>query len=267
MKLRFATAILFVIATLGISIGHYQVYTLQKQLKEANVYIKNLQLSIARAETRLQNEITDLDTKTYLAKKDHDTRFAIVQSNLDMINSTIDADKKRWARIRKVRDAIKQTLPESHPMQGCRKKPTPATIIQIATAVIDISDRYGVVPALTLGIIRRESAFCNEAISRAGARGLMQLMPATAADQVAEIGAPLKVYRIRDNIHLGVYYISKRLIDFEGNQDLALKAYNAGVNHVLKVKAGEIEDYYKEPREYAKAVLAFKKEYLAMGVQ
>lgn len=256
-----------IVMFLFLSAFFYNNYKINEKINNnfINSFKQNQQIEVTQIQ--LIQELNSLNEKLKIREILIDTHIATIKANITLINNSIDSDKKRWERIKLVQQAIKNTLPENHPYPDCRNKPTPATIIQIATAVIDISDRYGVNPALTLAIIRRESAFCNEAISKAGARGLMQLMPSTARDQITEIGAALKIYTIRDNIHLGVYYISKRLIDFDGNEDLALKAYNAGAAHVLKVISGEKEDFYKEPKDYARIVLMYKEEYQNIGVQ
>ncbi|MGE0824473.1 MAG: lytic transglycosylase domain-containing protein [Candidatus Binatia bacterium] len=113
--------------------------------------------------------------------------------------------------------------------------------------------RYGVEFELVKAVIRAESAFNPWAVSRAGARGLMQLMPATAADHgVADIHSP------RDNIDGGVRHLRILLDRFNGNVMLALAAYNAG--------AGAVEKYngippYQETQEYVRKVLRFRDSY------
>jgi len=120
------------------------------------------------------------------------------------------------------------------------------------------------------GIIRQESAFSPQARSRTGARGLMQLMPATAKDVV-------KKHRIRHrhglnlsqpahNIELGSLYIADMLKRFDGQQALAIAAYNAGPNRVAKwEKSMPLEQEalwielipFNETRRYVQHVLAF----------
>ncbi len=91
-------------------------------------------------------------------------------------------------------------------------------------------------PALVLAVIRQESAFDPEVVSRAGARGLMQLMPATARRVAKDLKLPYQRARLTEdwgyNMQLGRAYLGKLLEDYEGSAALALAAYNAGPNRV-----------------------------------
>ena len=113
--------------------------------------------------------------------------------------------------------------------------------------------RYGVEFALVKAVIKAESAFDPWALSHAGARGLMQLMPDTAAMHgVADIHAP------RDNIEGGVRHLRLLLDQFEWDVPLALAAYNAG--------AGAVSRYngippYQETQDYVRRVLRYRESY------
>lgn len=90
--------------------------------------------------------------------------------------------------------------------------------------------------ALLLAIVRQESAFAPDAMSRAGARGLMQLMPATAANIARKIDVQYSLDRLTSdgiyNLVLGRSYLEKLLDDFGGSYVLAIAAYNAGPGRV-----------------------------------
>lgn len=90
--------------------------------------------------------------------------------------------------------------------------------------------------ALLLAIVRQESAFAPDAMSRAGARGLMQLMPATAANVARKIDVQYSLDRLTSdgiyNLVLGRSYLEKLLDDFGGSYALAIAAYNAGPGRV-----------------------------------
>jgi soluble lytic murein transglycosylase len=91
-------------------------------------------------------------------------------------------------------------------------------------------------PALALGIMRQESSFDVAALSPAGARGLMQLMPATAQEVARRIGEPTSLAALTadpgHNMRLGTAYLRGVLDQFGGAVPLAVAAYNAGPNRV-----------------------------------
>jgi soluble lytic murein transglycosylase len=86
--------------------------------------------------------------------------------------------------------------------------------------------------ALTYAIIRQESQFEPEAVSRAGARGLMQLMPATARAVAKSDGqnahSEARLFEPAYNVRLGRAYLASLIDDFNGSYVLAIAGYNAG---------------------------------------
>jgi soluble lytic murein transglycosylase len=118
-----------------------------------------------------------------------------------------------------------------------------------------------------MAIARRESAFSPLARSPVGARGLMQLMPATGQSVAKSVGVKVStndLYKVDYNITLGSAYYRQLLERFDGNRAVALAAYNAGPNRVknwlgkdLPLDAWIETIPYAETREYVKAVLAY----------
>ncbi len=124
---------------------------------------------------------------------------------------------------------------------------------------------------LIYAIARQESAFAADAVSHAGARGLMQLMPATAKEQAKHSG--ITNHRTQDlftpehNIHLGSAYLGKLLNDFNGNRILAAAAYNAGKHRVKRwLKTPQAKTPadvwvevipFRETRQYVQNVLTY----------
>lgn len=96
----------------------------------------------------------------------------------------------------------------------------------------------GVEKALALAIIRQESMFDRTAVSSAGALGLMQLLPATAAQTARKFGVAYRgtqdLFQPEINTRLGQGYISKLLTRYDGYLPLAIAAYNAGPGNVDK---------------------------------
>lgn len=120
-------------------------------------------------------------------------------------------------------------------------------------------------PYLILALIRQESLFDPQAVSRARAYGLMQLLPSTAARLVQPLpGAELRLTDPDRNIALGTRYLRQLLSRYEDNLILGLAGYNAGPDAVEKWRsrfpdaaADEFVEHisYRETRNYVKKVL------------
>jgi soluble lytic murein transglycosylase-like protein len=109
------------------------------------------------------------------------------------------------------------------------------------------ADRYGVDPTFVRAVIQVESDFNPNCVSHKGARGLMQLMPATAR----RFGVT-KVHDPEQNIHGGVRYLAYLMNLFNEDLPRVLAGYNAGENAVLKY--GGIPPY-QETGTYVKRAL------------
>ena len=105
---------------------------------------------------------------------------------------------------------------------------------------------HGVDPSIVRAIIHAESAYNPNALSRVGAQGLMQLMPATAR----RFGVT-NAFDARQNIHGGVQYLAWLLRRFKGDLTLAAAGYNAGEGAVDKYKG---VPPYSETRRYVERV-------------
>ncbi|MCE7519554.1 transglycosylase SLT domain-containing protein [Vreelandella titanicae] len=128
----------------------------------------------------------------------------------------------------------------------------------------------GVDPYLLMAITRRESAYNPNALSPAGARGLMQLMPGTASQVSRELGisdpGPYGVLDPELNIRLGSTYLRDKLQRYQGNRLAAAAAYNAGPGRVDQWLGDGVEAFdlfvesipFRETRDYVQAVLSYR---------
>jgi soluble lytic murein transglycosylase-like protein len=119
----------------------------------------------------------------------------------------------------------------------------------VETAVQKAAAKYNLSPELIRSVIRAESNFQADAVSPAGARGLMQLMPETAR----ELGVT-NSFDVQQNVDGGARYLRQMLDRFGGDVKRALAAYNAG--------PGAVEQYdgdvpFNETRQYVKRVLRY----------
>ncbi len=136
--------------------------------------------------------------------------------------------------------------------------------------VVEQSSQAGIEAPWAYAIIRAESAWMSDARSGADARGLMQLLPTTAATVARRNGlawgGPESLYDAPTNIVLGTRYLSQMAARYNGAPWLASAAYNAGPNKVdqwLEARGSLDPDLfvasipYKETREYVARVMAF----------
>jgi soluble lytic murein transglycosylase-like protein len=133
---------------------------------------------------------------------------------------------------------------------------TAGTPTQYDAQITAAATKYGLDPALLKGLIRQESNFNASAQSPAGAQGLTQLMPATAASLGVDASDPAQA------IDGGARYLKAQLDRFGGDPSKALAAYNAGPGAVARF--GGIPPY-AETQNYVQKVLAYSAEYRSAG--
>lgn len=140
--------------------------------------------------------------------------------------------------------------------------------VRFARTILEQGARWKVDPAFTLGIIREESRFRGRDVSRAGARGLMQVMPRTGKVIARQLG--IEGFEVGDlfdpytSLTFGIYYLSSVRQDVGDRKELIAAGYNAGpltVAEWASMKSTQdmaafIEDIpFLETREYVKTVL------------
>jgi len=161
-------------------------------------------------------------------------------------------DDARYKLVR--REAGSVPMPSATPVSARVFMPAEESIRRFAP-IIDVASRtHGVDAALVHAVISTESGYNPGAISKAGARGLMQLMPDTAKRYgVRNIMDPV------ENIYAGVRYLRDLLLMFNGNIELAVAAYNAGENAVIR--NGNKIPPYAETIQYVPKVLGFYRRF------
>lgn len=166
----------------------------------------------------------------------------------------VDENRKRYASTTKPKLPSPSRARSEAPSKSLEMRRTRYEGLIAANA-----RRYGLPPDLLHAVIRTESAYDHTAVSRAGAQGLMQLMPGTAAR-----------YGVRDsfdpiqNVKGGAAYLRDLLDMFDQDLRLALAGYNAGENAVIKY--GYQIPPYSETQGYVRKVLGHLRAERSTGV-
>jgi len=183
-------------------------------------------------------------------------------SNLDQVETVVFSKAKvaRLLKERDYKDRVRIRIEEiiSKHYTGLDEK----NAVRIPELILVESKKYGYDPLFLTALIITESSFYNWAKSNRGARGLMQLRPATAIALASETHLKWRGNRTlfdpEKNIALGAYYLNKMVSRF-GNLTLALEAYNHGPSRLSKY----LRKGY-QPKRYSKKVL---KNYRKIRVQ
>jgi soluble lytic murein transglycosylase-like protein len=135
--------------------------------------------------------------------------------------------------------------------------------VPYATEIAAAADANGIDRLLLTALVRAESSFDPDVTSRAGARGLVQLMPATARG----LGLRVDLKKGIDDrivpakaLDAGARYLRAQLDRFRGKVKLSLAAYNAGPRAVVRYRG---IPPYRETRTYVRKVVTYRNEYRA----
>jgi soluble lytic murein transglycosylase-like protein len=148
---------------------------------------------------------------------------------------------------RDVRPIAQEARAETAQAESTAATTEPEAEMTIDEHIKEVADRHGVRADLVAAVIEAESEFNPRAVSRHGARGLMQLMPKTAA--TLGVDDP---FDPKANIEAGVKHLRAMMDRFDNNIPLALAAYNAGEVAVIKHRG---IPPYRETRAYVKRIL------------
>ena len=214
-----------------------RLYEDQSQI-ESFVKKSTASKQLAVSKSKLAGQITQMQPKpdTALGKmKDESTGVKIPPSLPEKLPSSVPENHSPSVHTKKVEHSL-------HPI------------------ILQASNRYQVDSALVKAIIMAESTYNSKAVSKRGAKGLMQLMPKTA-----EALGVRDSFNPEHNINAGVRYFKELLNQFNGDVELALAAYNAGSRKVRKYqgvppfkatqyyikKVFEYHQYYKDKEKMA----------------
>nr|WP_270885704.1 lytic transglycosylase domain-containing protein [Paenibacillus aestuarii] len=149
------------------------------------------------------------------------------------------------------------------PLQSVDQTSTATDKVPFQDLVEAASKRYGVDSSLVNAVIKQESDFNHQAVSSAGAKGLMQLMDGTGSG----FGVT-NPFDPQQNIDAGTHFLSNLLKKYDGNEGVALAAYNAGANRIDRLGIRNDQDLSnklhllpKETQGYVNKVLNAKSNF------
>jgi hypothetical protein len=131
-----------------------------------------------------------------------------------------------------------------------RRSSSTVSRAEIRSLINQAAKHHGVEPALVHAVVSAESAYDPAAVSKAGAIGLMQVMPATAADY--GVADPLDLHEPSVNVNIGVRHLKRLLQKYRNDYGRVIMAYNAGEGVVDRTDSNVV---YPETLNYTEAVV------------
>jgi soluble lytic murein transglycosylase-like protein len=165
---------------------------------------------------------------------------------IERVERVVDDEVVPAPPIDEVEAVVAEAPAPPIPLRFAEDQPVPEG--PYGTLIYEVAKRHSVNPQIVAALIRQESAGNRRAVSHKGARGLMQLMPATAI----RFGVRKeRLYEPEHNLEAGVRYLSWLLDQFPNDLAKVLAAYNAGENAVIRYQG---IPPYKETRNYVKRI-------------
>jgi len=170
------------------------------------------------------------------------------ESRSDQVRLYLDERRISFVDVPSAEIERYTSAPDPEPIaEFTPEKVAPAKMKTTGQIVSEAADKHGVDSDFIQSVIRQESSGNAKAVSRAGARGLMQLMPGTAA----QLGVK-DSFSPEQNVHGGTQYLKELLERYNGDAVKALAAYNAGPAAVDRYKG---VPPYRETRQYVQRIV------------
>lgn len=218
----------------------------------------------------------DADARAELRAVDASLRAAAPKGTEDSRMLAIYAEVGEWSRAQRLGPRFARVTARA-PTGDARWVWEALYPRPFARALHGAAVTRGVPPDLLYSLMRQESGYDPTAVSYADARGLLQLIPPTAARMAEGLGAeisPEELFSPEPNILLGATYVAKLLGDFEGTLPLAIAGYNAGEHNVTSwlkaTKRMELDRWVEhipasQTRNYVRRVTTHYAHYMALA--
>jgi len=215
-------------------------YSLTQNNEQA---IERVNIELQQKEAALTDKINNTDIS--------------VNSRIDILDSSVKVQEKRKMLVKKVRDAISENTTTKLDIR---------TLNRIAIAVIDYGYTYNLSISGLLAQLSAESDFNPDAVSKAGAQGIGQIMPGTLDYLRMRSKNPmLNPWDVSDGVFMTCFYMAELKTKF-GSWEEALRAYNAGPDNVRKVNAG-LQEYLQETKDYVPKIQALNEKFKKYGLE
>jgi tape measure domain-containing protein len=183
---------------------------------------------------------------------------ALIQANQKLIEQLRQIDERLPVTMADIPAGMEINIPQYR--EALRNKPSRRNAVAVLSAEVEAAlqataAQYGIDPALIRAMISQESGGKHAVTSNKGARGILQLMPATAQAYGLKVGNGVdeRTNPIL-NLRAGIQYMADLLDMFKGDVRLALAGYNAGEGAVQKY--GNTIPPYKETQNYVRSIMA-----------
>lgn len=230
-------------------------YTNQNSSSSAGFDLALSSLLGAISQVNRQNNST---TQTYT----NDTNNNLPQININI--EKIEINGQNLETVQSMQTSSKIENVNSSSVSEEIKLTDKNSTIEIEKAIIDSSQKYGVDPDLVRAVIKVESDFKTDVVSRSGAKGLMQLMP-----ENCEYYGVTDPFDITQNIDGGVRHLKDYIDKYNGDIQMGLMAYNGGPTRMANRGVKSIDDIYKMPKEtqnYVPKVMKYYEQYKSESV-
>jgi len=167
-------------------------------------------------------------------------RYGVTTASLRALNSISNPNRLLAGTRLAVPTAVSDTYSPSISSSSAR------------TLIVEYAQEYNVAPSFALGIAWQESGFNQALVSSTGAVGVMQLEPASRDHVSWLLGRSFNIDDLRDNVQAGVYWLSRLLTYYNGNERLAAAAYYQGPRSLQRL------GWFQDTVQYVSNVEALK---------